>query len=185
MSEPPAVALPPGLSVRHPDAEDHERVQAVLGHWWADFAGEAGARERAALLPRLFFEHFADTSHLIEGDGRLVAFLIGSLSPYRLGLAYVHFVGVDPASQRAGLGRWLYARFRAAAIARGAREVGCITSPGNRDSIALHTRLGLRLEPGDRTVDGIPVHSDHDRPGLRRVVSNRSLHSRPTGATGT
>lgn len=50
MSKPLASALPRGLSVRHPDGEDHARVQAVLGQWWPDFAGEAGKRERAALL---------------------------------------------------------------------------------------------------------------------------------------
>ncbi|MCW2537592.1 MAG: GCN5-related N-acetyltransferase [Modestobacter sp.] len=187
MSELLAFALPPRWLVRHPHADDHARVQTVLGQWWAGFGGEAGARERAALLPRLFFEHFTDTSYLIEDtDGRLVAFLIGFLSPSRPGMAYVHFVGIDPAAQRAGLGRWLYERFCAAATARGAREVGCITSPGNRDSIAFHTRLGFRLEPGDRTVDGIPVHSDHDGPGLHRVVFTRSLDNRgPTRPTGT
>ena len=170
------LALPPSWSVRHPHPDDHARVQAVLGRWWAGFGSEAGVRERAALLPRLFLEHFTDTSYLIEDDdGQLAAFLIGFLSPSRPGMAYVHFVGVDPAAQRAGLGRWLYARFCAAATARGAREVGCITSPGNRDSIAFHTRLGFRPEPGDRTVDGIPVHSDHDGPGLHRVVLTRSL----------
>ena len=175
----PADQLPSGWSARHPRADDHVRVQAVLGQWWAGFGGEAGARERAALLPRLFFEHFTDTSYLIEDDaGRLTAFLIGFLSPARPGTAYVHFVGVDPAGQRAGLGRWLYARFFAAAAARGAREIGCITSPGNQNSIAFHTRLGFRIHAGDRTVDGIPIHSDHDGPGLHRVVLTLTLDGR-------
>ncbi len=178
-AELPAGALPSGWSVRHPGVDDHARVQAVLGHWWGGLGGEAGARERAALLPRLFFEHFTDTSYLIEHDnGRLVAFLIGFLSPARPNTAYVHLVGVDPAAQRPGLGRWLYARFSAAAVARGAREVECITSPSNQNSIAFHTRLGFRIEPGDRTVDGIPVHSDHDGPGLHRVVFTRRLDAR-------
>jgi ribosomal protein S18 acetylase RimI-like enzyme len=175
-AELPVDQLPSGWSVRNPRPDDHSRVQAVLGQWWAGFGGEAGARERAALLPRLFFEHFTDTSYLIEDDaGRLTAFLIGFLSPARTGTAYVHFVGVDPASQRAGLGRWLYARFFGAAAARGAREIGCITSPGNQNSIAFHTRLGFRIHAGDRTVDGIPIHSDHDGPGLHRIVLTRTL----------
>ncbi|MCZ2820745.1 GNAT family N-acetyltransferase [Modestobacter sp. VKM Ac-2977] len=172
-------ALPPGWSVRHPDADDHARVHAVLDQWWAGFGGEAGSRERAALLPRLFFEHFTDTSYLIEhDDGHLVAFLIGFLSPARPDTAYVHFLGVDPAAQRAGLGRRLHARFGADAAARGARQVGCVTSPGNRDSIAFHTRLGFRVDPGDRTVAGTSVHSDHDGPGLHRVVFSRALDDR-------
>ena len=72
----------------------------------------------------------------------------------------------------------LYARFSAAAVARSAREVECITSPTNQNSIAFHTRLGFRIDPGDRTVDGIPVHSDHDGPGLHRVVFTRRLDAR-------
>jgi len=175
----PAGGLPSGWSVPHPGVDDHARVQAVLGQWWGGLGGEAGARERAALLPRLYVEHFTDTSYLVEDDnGRLVAFLIGFLSPSRPSTAYVHLVGVDPAAQRAGMGRWLYARFSAAAVARSAREVECITSPSNQNSIAFHTRLGFRIDPGDRTVDGIPVHSDHDGPGLHRVVFTRHLDAR-------
>jgi hypothetical protein len=52
VSELLAFALPPRWLVRHPHADDHARVQTVLGQWWAGFGGEAGARERAALLPR-------------------------------------------------------------------------------------------------------------------------------------
>lgn len=192
MSGPPAHAdqpgepgLPTGWSVRHPDESDHARVLAVLDHWWAGFGGDAGARERALLLPRLYFQHFTDTSYVVEGaDRRLVAFLIGFLSPARPGTAYVHFVGVDPGAQRAGVGRWLYDRFSAAATHRGAREVRCITSPGNSVSIAFHTGLGFRMEPGSSTVRGVPVHADHDGPGLDHVVLTRSVPP-PALASGT
>jgi ribosomal protein S18 acetylase RimI-like enzyme len=172
--------LPAGWTVRRPVEEDHPRVLAVLDEWWGGSGGAAGSRERALLLPRLFFEHFADTSTVVEdAGGRLVAFLVGFLSPARPGTAYVHFLGVDPAVRRAGLGRWLHARFLSAAAQRGAREVRSVTSPGNAASIAFHTRLGFRVEPGDLVVDGVPVHADHDGPGLHRVVFSRPVPGDP------
>lgn len=89
---------PGGLQTRHPRADDHAHGLAVLDDWWGGFGGEAGSRERALLLPRLFFQHSTDTSQLVErADGRLDAFLIGFVSASRPGTAHVHFVGVDPA----------------------------------------------------------------------------------------
>jgi GNAT superfamily N-acetyltransferase len=168
--------LPAGLTTRRPSEADHARVQATLGAWWGDLGGPVGELQRALLLPRLFFQHMTDTSTIVEdADGRLVAFLVAFLSPARPGIAYVHFVGVEPALQSSGLGRRLYEAFFAVATARGAREVRCITGPSNSDSIAFHTRLGFALEPGDREVDGVPVHSDYDGPGLDRVSFVRAL----------
>ncbi len=51
----------------------------------------------------------------------------------------------------------------------------CVTSPGNAASIAFHTRLGFHVEPGDLVVAGVPVHADHDGPGLHRVVLVRPV----------
>ena len=166
----PLPGLPAGLTARRPDEADHARVQATLGEWWGDLGGAHGELQRALLLPRLFLQHMTDTSTVVEdADGRLVAFLIAFLSPARPGTAYVHFVGVDPVLQGGGVGRRLYEAFFAVAIARGAREVRCITSPVNTGSIAFHSRMGFTLEAGDRELDGIPVHSDYDGPGLDRV----------------
>ena len=168
--------LPAALTARRPTEADHPRVQAVLAGWWGHLGGEHGDLQRALLLPRLFFQHVPDTSTLVEdADGRVVAFLVGFLSPARPQTAYVHFVGVDPAAQGSGLGRRLYEAFFAAMAARGAREVRCITGPDNRGSVAFHTRMGFALEPGDRVEDGVPVHSDYDGPGLDRVSFVRPL----------
>ena len=177
MTDPVDLLVPPaGLTARRPTEADHARVQAVLSEWWGHMGGERGDPQRALLLPRLFFQHMTATSTVVEdADGRLVAFLVGFPSPARPGTAYVHFVGVDPAAQGSGLGRRLYEAFFAAMAARGAREVRCITGPDNRDSVAFHTRLGFAMEPGDREVDGIPVHSDYDGPGLDRVSFVRPL----------
>jgi ribosomal protein S18 acetylase RimI-like enzyme len=170
------LVLPEGLTARRPTEADHARVQATLADWWGHLGGPEGDLQRALLLPRLFFQHVTDTSTVVEdGDGRLVAFLVGFRSPARPRTAYVHFVGVDPAARGSGLGRRLYVAFFAAMAARGAGEVRCITGPGNRGSVAFHTRLGFALEPGDREVDGVPVHSDYDGPGLDRVSFVRPL----------
>ena len=57
---------------RRPTEADHPRVLAAVEQWWGGRGGAEGARYRAALLPRLFFQHFTDTSTVVEHpDGRL------------------------------------------------------------------------------------------------------------------
>ena len=148
--------------------EDYPEVIRVLDDWW-------GGREMAGLLPRLFFQHFADTSFAVEEEGRVCAFLVGFLSQSRQGDAYIHFVGVDPACRGQGLGRALYERFFAAAKERGATSVHCITSPVNRGSVAFHRAMGFVLGTGDGEVGGVPVHSDYDGRGGSRVVFSKDL----------
>ena len=143
--------------------EDYPGTIRVLDDWW-------GGRQMAGLLPRLFFQHFADTSFSIEEKGRVVAFLAGFISQSRSGEAYIHFVGVDPAWRGQGLGQALYERFFSAARARGAKSVHCITSPVNKGSIAFHRAMGFALAPGDEEIDGLPVHGDYDGRGGARVV---------------
>ena len=172
-----------GLALRHPNEGDHARVLVVLDAWWGGAGGPAGSVQRALLLPRLFFQHFTDSSWLAEsGDGTLRAFLVGFLSPARPDVAYIHFVGVDPALRRAGVAAALYRRFFAHAVERGASTAACITSPGNAASLAFHTRLGFAVRPGDTLIDGVPVHRDYDGPGLHRVVFTRPLP--PTAGLG-
>ncbi|MEU5235645.1 hypothetical protein ACH4UR_02190 [Streptomyces lydicus] len=117
--------LPEGFLVRHPVPADHRRLQVALAGWWGGLGGDAGALQRQLLVPRLFLQHFAGTSFLVERpDHTLHAFLIGS--------------------------------------------------------IAYHTRMGFRLEPGDRTDEhGVPVHRDYDGPGLDRVSFVRDLPGGP------
>ncbi|MEX5713653.1 GNAT family N-acetyltransferase [Parafrankia sp. FMc6] len=174
---PDGAGLPGGLLLRSPIPEDQRRVLAVLDVWWAGFGGAAGSRERSLLLPRLFFQHFTDSSFVVERpDGALVAFLIGFLSQSQPEVAYIHFVGVDPALRRRGVGAFLYQRFFTLAAARGRTRVRCVTSPGNAASVAFHTGLGFQVDPGDAaTADGVPVYQDYDGPGLPRVTFTRIL----------
>ena len=58
------------MEIRHAEPGDYARVIAVVDEWW-------GGRELAAMLPKLFFIHFRDTSFVAEEDGGLAGFLCG------------------------------------------------------------------------------------------------------------
>ena len=84
--------------IRQIRPSDYQPVISVIDDWW-------NGRHMADMLPRLFFEHFTDTSFAAERDGALIGFLVGLLSQSRPGEAYIHFVGVHPAERGGGLGR--------------------------------------------------------------------------------
>lgn len=125
------------IELRHAEPGDHARVDAVIDEWW-------GGRAMAAMLPRLFFTHFRDTSFVAEEHGALAGFLCGFLSQTYPDEAYVHFVGVDPAFRGRGVGRSLYERFAEAIRPRSV--VRCVTSPANEASVAFHRSLGFEVE---------------------------------------
>src|SRR6187549_3173046 len=117
------------LAFRRATVDDHARVVAVISDWW----GLPGTESLWRLLPRLFFQHFADTSTIVDdADGALAGFLVGFRSQSAPDVAYVHFVGVRPDLRRSGLARALYERFFDEMRASGCRRVDAITGPGNR-----------------------------------------------------
>ena len=59
------------FQVRQLSTADYPLVISVIDQWW-------GGRQMADKLPRLFFEHFTDTSFAAERDGRLAGFLTGT-----------------------------------------------------------------------------------------------------------
>ena len=133
------------MLIRHAEPADYGRVNEVIDGWW-------GGRPMAAMLPKLFFVHFRDTSFVAEDDGGLAGFLVGLRSQTFDNEAYVHFVGVDPARRGSGLGRLLYERFFAAVAPR--TIVRAVTSPVNEPSVAFHRRLGFEVERVDESYDG-------------------------------
>ncbi|OVZ64283.1 GNAT family N-acetyltransferase [Pigmentiphaga sp. NML080357] len=141
---------------------DYKPVIARVDHWW-------GGRPMQALLPRLFFEHFRRTSFAVGASDAIEAFLIGFVSQTDSRIAYIHFVGVDPARRGGGLGRMLYEHFFDVVRALGCEEAHSITSPANSGSIAFHRKMGFELEPGTGQVDGVPVQLHHAGPGQHRV----------------
>ena len=133
------------MLIRHAEPSDYGRVIGVIDEWW-------GGRQMAAMLPKLFFVHFRDTSFVAEDDGKLAGFLCGFRSQTFADEAYVHFVGVDPGRRGSGLGRELYERFFAAVAPR--TVVRAVTSPANESSVAFHRTLGFEVERIDADYDG-------------------------------
>ena len=131
--------------IRHAEPSDYARVIEVVDEWW-------GGRSMAAMLPKLFFVHFRDTTFVAEEDGALAGFLCGFRSQTFDDEAYVHFMGVSPAARGAGLGRALYERFFEAVRPR--TVVRAVTSPVNERSVAFHRAIGFEVERVDEDYDG-------------------------------
>jgi ribosomal protein S18 acetylase RimI-like enzyme len=131
--------------IRPLEQSDYGRVIGVVDTWW-------GGRAMAAMLPKLFFVHFADTSFAAEEAGELVGFLCGLRSQTFADEAYVHFVGVDPTVRGRGVARSLYEAFFTAVAPR--RVVRAVTSPVNEASVAFHRSIGFEVERVDESYDG-------------------------------
>jgi ribosomal protein S18 acetylase RimI-like enzyme len=131
--------------IRHAEPADYGRVNEVIDGWWS-------GRQMAAMLPKLFFVHFCDTSFVAEEGEALAGFLVGFRSQVFEDEAYVHFVGVDPERRSSGLGRQLYERFFEAVAPRSV--VRAVTSPVNERSVAFHRALGFEVERVDDSYDG-------------------------------
>jgi ribosomal protein S18 acetylase RimI-like enzyme len=131
--------------IRPAEPADHARVVAVVDAWW-------GGRPMAAMLPKLFFIHFRDTSFVADEDGELAGFLCGFRSQTFDDEAYIHFVGIDPSRRGSGLGRLLYERFFDAIAPR--TVVRAVTSPVNERSVAFHRALGFEVERVQPDYDG-------------------------------
>lgn len=159
------------MHLRHLEAHDYAPIIAVINDWW-------GGRQMADMLPKLFFVHFRDTSFAIDQGGQggaPIAFLAGFISQTDPAQAYIHFVGIDPAHRRRGLGRMLYERFFAAAHTRGCTSVHCVTAPVNTTSIAFHTRMGFTIEHANGQRNGTPCTLDYDGRGQDRVQLVKAL----------
>ena len=159
-----------GVRIRPIRSSDYLAVIAVIDDWW-------GGRRMADMLPRLFFEHFTDSSFAAERDGELAGFLVGFRSQSRPGEAYIHFVGIRPGERGHGLGRELYEHFFAAVRARGCDRVRAVTSPVNRGSVAFHQRMGFDIELGEAGADGIAVTAGYDGEGQDRVRFVKQLNA--------
>jgi predicted GNAT superfamily acetyltransferase len=148
------------ISLRTARAADYDRIIAVVDDWWG--------RPVHRALPRLFLDHFHDTSFIAERSGSgLAGFLVGFCSPAQRDCAYIQFVGVAPGERETGLGRLLYEAFFEMAAKDGRRVVRAVTAPVNSVSIAFHAAMGF-------TVTG-PV-DDYDGPSSPKVLFERQLY---------
>ncbi len=141
------------LTWREAEPGDAHAVVQAIEDWWPGFHIVHG------VCPQLF-EHFGDTSIIVEDDGELVGFLAGYLSQRLPDAGYVHYAGVRRDARGLGVGRAMYERFAALVRARGRERVVAETGAWNGGSIAFHRRIGFVLESGDEMVDGLPVCRD-------------------------
>ncbi len=138
---------------------DYDRIIAVVDDWW-------GRPVRHA-LPRLFLDHFHDTSIIAErSGGELAGFLVGFCSPAQRDCAYIQFAGVAPGERRSGLARSLYQAFFEIAAKDGRHLVRAVTAPANAASIAFHAAMGFAVTG---PVDG------YDGPRCAKVLFERRL----------
>jgi ribosomal protein S18 acetylase RimI-like enzyme len=165
------------VDLRTAREDDYPAIAVALQTWWTmpGFESEAGARERAALVPRLWLQHFSGTSSVAELKSRLVGFLIGLLSPDRHDEGYIHFVGVAPDVRGVGIGRSLYERFFDVCRQAGRKHVRCVTSPRNLSSIAFHATMGFDAEQGTEGTGTVLAKIDYDGPGVHRVAFVRRI----------
>lgn len=145
---------------RSPRTSDYDQVIASLNEWW-------GGRSMTDMLPRLFFDHFRDTSLVgVDDHGAIAAFVVAFVSPAEPDLGYIHFVGVAPERRRHGLAAAAYRETFEMLAVRGCLRVKAVTSSSNLDSQAFHKALGFAVSE--------PI-VDYDGPGEDRVVLTFSL----------
>ena len=109
----------------------------------------------ADMLPKLFFQHFQDTSFVVEENGQLVAFLVGFVSQTDADEAYIHFVGVHPEYRRHELARRLYDRFFTVVQDRGRNVVMC----GIQTEVCVDTTCRRAFSLGYRVTLASDAHS--------------------------
>lgn len=156
------------MEIRSVKGSDYYVISPLINEWW-------GGRNMSDMLPKLFFDHFTQTSFVAEKDGKLVGFLIGFLSQTHSNEAYIHFVGVHPEYRKHNIGKHLYNKFFNAVKQNNRSVVRCVTSPVNKVSIAYHTKMGFEIEDGDRIVDGLSINTDYDGEDQDRVLFVKSL----------
>ncbi|OXS66045.1 GNAT family N-acetyltransferase [Lysinibacillus sp. KCTC 33748] len=156
------------MEIRLVKGSDYYVISPLINEWW-------GGRNMSAMLPKLFFDHFTQTSFIAEKDGKLVGFLIGFLSQTHSNEAYIHFVGVHPEYRKHNIGKHLYNNFFNVVKQNNRSIVRCVTSPVNKVSIAYHTKMGFEIEDGDRIVDGLSINTDYDGLKQDRVLFIKKL----------
>ncbi|MFJ5624611.1 GNAT family N-acetyltransferase [Peribacillus loiseleuriae] len=156
------------MEIRSVKGSDYYVIFPLINEWW-------GGRNMSDMLPKLFFDHFTNTSFIDEKEGKLVGFIIGILSQSHSNEAYIHFVGVHPDYRKHNIGKHLYNKYFNVVKQNGRNIVRCVTSPVNKASIAYHTKMGFEIEEGDKKIDGISINTDYDGPNQDRVLFVKHL----------
>lgn len=153
------------VRLREVEPGDYEHIVVRVDDWW-------GGRSMAPMLPRLFFDHFPATTRIAcdATDGGLLGFVCGFVSQADPSVAYIHFVGVDPAARGRDVGRSLYRWFAEQARSLGCTSISCVTSPMNTGSQAFHAAMGFTARSAanydGRGEDRVVFHLDLADPSL-------------------
>lgn len=143
---------------------DYDFIIANLNEWW-------GGRKMADMLPRLFFKHFTDTCFVIRENNCITGFIVGFISQVEKTNAYVHFIGVNPKMRGKHVGKKLYKHFFEVVKALGVKNVECVTSVKNEESIKFHKKIGFIIIEGDSiNENGISYHKNYDGQNEDRVL---------------
>ncbi|MGM0834710.1 MAG: N-acetyltransferase family protein [Bacillota bacterium] len=156
------------MEIRNVKSSDFYNISPLINEWW-------GGRQMSDMLPKLFFNHFNNTSFIAEKDRQIIGFLIGFLTQSDKDGAYIHFVGVSPEHRKTQIGRHLYNEFFNVVKKNNRNVVRAVTTPVNKVSIAYHTKMGFEIEKGDKEVDGVSVFSNYDGPDQDRVLFVKRL----------
>lgn len=73
------------MNIRSLQSSDYYTLSPLINDWW-------GGRNMSDKLPKLFFDHFTNTSLIMEKDGEIIGFLVGFLSQSNSNEAFIHFV---------------------------------------------------------------------------------------------
>ncbi|MBT8351329.1 MAG: GNAT family N-acetyltransferase [Deltaproteobacteria bacterium] len=160
--------LPSNLSIRNSKPSDHGRIMRVMKDWW-------DGRDLTWMLPKLFLNHFNNTSYVIEKNDDLMAFLIGFLSQSNTNEGYIHFAGVHPDYRGIGIGRYLYENFFTVCKKNKRDTIKSCTSPINKGSIKFHKKMGFGIEQGNAEIDGISVTLDYNKPNDAKVLFKKKI----------
>jgi predicted GNAT superfamily acetyltransferase len=126
------------ISLRAARAADYNGIIAVVDDWWGHPVHRA--------LPRLFLEHFHDTSFIAERSrGELAGFLVGFGYPAQRDCAYIQFVGGGAGGAEKRPGQLPYRAFFEMAANDGRRAVRAVTAPVNSASIAFRDAMGFTV----------------------------------------
>jgi ribosomal protein S18 acetylase RimI-like enzyme len=140
----------------------------VLKDWW-------DGRDLTWMLPKLFLNHFGNTSYIIEKNDDLIAFIIGFLSQSNTNEGYIHFAGVHPDYRGMGIGKYLYEQFYKVCKQNNRDTIRSCTSPVNKGSIEFHKRMGFEIEQGTAEMDGTSVTLDYNKPNDPKVLFKKKI----------
>lgn len=156
------------VEIRSIKSSDYYAISPIINEWW-------DGRQMADMLPKLFFDHFNNTSFIAEVDGKIIGFLVGFLSQTYPNEAYIHFVGIHPDYRKNQVGRKLYHEFFEVVKANGRNVVKAVTSPVNQTSISYHQKMGFKIEESTHNVENVSVFLDYDGPAQHRVLFVKKL----------